>query len=221
MTDYSANTVNIHQESLPLETAGAESSESTSTGDRLVVTVRVKSRRRYVHWWVPLYPGIPANLCFVGLSPVFQLYTEATPISIFWLSSSWPRPTQSKKKKDLVNKSVWSSRRTQEWVCKGILRLLILIHDSSLGFREISAPKEDSYLGRGLIMSSVSQLDVVTLGARNEEELGCIARFRQAWVCGEGVMGTWNLMTVEFEGVWRTGEGKAPPLLGRIECKTQ
>lgn len=44
MTDYSANTVNIRQESLPPETVGAESSESTSTGDRLAVTVRVKSR---------------------------------------------------------------------------------------------------------------------------------------------------------------------------------
>lgn len=55
-----------------------------------------------------------------------------------------------------------------------------MIHDSSLGFGKISAPKEDSYLRRGLIMSSVSQLDVVTLGARNEEELGCIARFSQA-----------------------------------------
>ena len=45
------------------------------------------------------------------------------------------------------------------------------------GFGEISSSKEDSYLGRGLIMSSVSQLDVMTARARNEEELVCVARF--------------------------------------------
>lgn len=115
----------------------------------------------------------------MGLSPVY-FYIEATPIFISWLFSSQPRQSQSKKTKEPVNKS---KSGAFEGLGSGLVKAFAGSLPRSmtpLWVLEISALKEDGHLGRGLIASSVSQLDVVTAGTRNEEELVCVARLRQA-----------------------------------------